>query len=60
MGLFYVQTNKINLMLVFLNELNLPYVLIGRKNSNLNCDYVIADDKKGGFYCNRISYKQRS
>ena len=32
-----------------LQKLNFPFVLIGRYFDNINCDYVIADDKKGGY-----------
>lgn len=33
----------------FLSKVNVPYLLIGRYFSKLNCDYVCADDIKGGY-----------
>lgn len=42
----------------FLNQMNLPYILIGRYYSELDTDYVCADDFKSGYLAARYLLDQ--
>lgn len=52
-GIFLCPAQHSTKNIEFLNKIEIPYILIGRYFSELDTDYVCADDKKGGYLAGR-------
>lgn len=48
-GIILCPSQKKSSAVLLLKKLGFPFVLLGRYFEDIKCDYVIADDKKGGY-----------
>lgn len=57
-GILLCPTQKSDKNIIFLNKLEIPYLLIGRYFDSLDSDYVCADDIRGGYILGKYLYKK--
>ncbi len=48
-GIIICPCQKDNKDIIFLNKKKLPFVLLGRRFTNISTDYVVSDDIRGGY-----------
>ncbi|MCL4386760.1 MAG: LacI family transcriptional regulator [Cyanobacteria bacterium] len=57
-GLIICPTQKSNKDIIYLKKIKIPFVLIGRRFYNVETDYAISDDVRGGYLATKYLLEQ--